>query len=62
MEQLVSASRSGIPLEEAYDTAMGLHPLYDGLIAQEDKYFAEEDIGASSRACYGREYGDKKRA
>jgi len=29
--QLVYASRSGIPFEEAYDTAMELHPLYDSL-------------------------------
>ena len=29
--QLVSASRSGISLEEAYDTAMELRPLYDSL-------------------------------
>ena len=62
MEQLVSASRSGVPSKEAYDTAMELRPLYDGLIAQEDKHFAEEDIGAASRAYYGREYWDKKRA
>ena len=44
MEQLVSASRSGVPFEEAYDTAMELRPLYDGQIAQEDKHFTEEDI------------------
>ena len=62
MEQLVSASRSGVPFEEAYDTAMGLRPLYDSLIAQEDKHFTEEDIGAASRAYYGRGYWDKKRA
>lgn len=60
--QLVYASRSGIPFEEAYDTAMELRPLYDGLIAQEDKRFAEEDIGAASRAYYGRGYWDKKSA
>ena len=31
MEQLVSASRSGVPFEEAYDTAMELRPLYESL-------------------------------
>ena len=58
----VYTSRSSLPSQEAYDTAMELRPLYDGLIAQEDKHFAEEDIGAASRAYYGREYWDKKRA
>ena len=29
--QLVSASRSGVPFEEAYDTAMELRPLYESL-------------------------------
>jgi len=52
----VYASRSGLPSQEAYDTAMELRPLYDGLIAQEDKRFTEEDIGAASRAYYGRGY------
>ena len=41
---------------------MELRPLYDGLIAQEDKHFAEGDIGAASRAYYGREYWDKESA
>lgn len=62
MAQLVSASRSGVPFEEAYDTAMELRPLYDGLITREDKHFAEEDIGAASRVHYGRGYWDKKSA
>lgn len=62
MVLFVYASRSSLPSQEAYDTAIELRPLYDGLIAQEDKHFAEEDIGAASRAYYGREYWDKKRA
>ncbi len=62
MVLFVYASRSGLPSKEAYDTAMELRPLYDGLIAQEDKHFTEEDIGAASRAHYGRGYWDKKRA
>lgn len=56
----VYASRSSLPSQEAYDTAMELRPLYDGLIAQEDKHFAEEDIGAASRAYYGGILGQEK--
>ena len=58
--QLVYASRSDLPSKEAYDTAMELRPLYDGLIAQEDKHFTEEDIGAASRAYYGGILGQEK--
>ena len=62
IELFVYASRSYLPSQEAYDTAMELHPLYDGLIAQEDKHFVEEDIGAASRAYYGREYWEKEKS
>lgn len=41
---------------------MELRPLYDGLIAQEDKHFTEEDIGAANRAYYGRDIRRKERA
>lgn len=58
----VYASRSSLASQEAYDTAMELRPLYDGLIAQEDKHFTEEDIGAANRAYYGRDIWRKERA
>ena len=60
MVLFIYASRSGLPSKEAYDTAMELRPLYDGLIAQEDKHFAEEDIGAASRAYCGGILGERE--
>ena len=58
----VYASRSDLPSKKPMIPRWSYVPLYDGLIAQENKHFAEGDIGAASRAYYGREYWDKESA